>query len=442
MKQIGFLMLVLFLVGNPIIAQDSPKKMMKKADRSLSKYNLDQQNNKEELMEAKELIDQAVKDEEIGKEGRAWVVKGQTYSALANEDLKMAMANPKAKPSYPESPYISYEAFMEALNVADKSRYEREALEGLGNLTPVLSTVGNSYLQSQEYAKAYEPLNALLEIHNTFVEEDENPIYQNEADYDQQRFIVAICATQAGDTPNAKRLLTELYEEEYQDAAVYSTLFELLMKEDNEEKALKVLEKGKEMFPKDNTILFARINYYIQNDELELLEESLKEAIKAEPENASVHSALANVYMKIYNQLKEEENYDEEEAMKYRESAIKYYNNAIDLDSSDFEPYYSVGSIYFNDAAVITQKMSELGMSKEDQKMYDSLKVESEKLFAKALPYFKNAEKLEPNDINSLLALREIFARTNEFEKAQELKVRMEKIQNGEQFKTPYFDEQ
>ena len=434
-------MLVLLIIGSPVIAQDSPKKMMKKADRSLSKYNLDQQNNKDELMEAKELIDQAVKDEEIAQEGRTWVVRGQTYSALANEDLKMLMANPQATPSYPESPYISYEAFFEALNVADKSRYEREALEGLGNLTPVLSTIGNSYLQSQEYAKAYEPLNALLEIHNTFVEEDENPIYQNEADYDQQRFIVAICATQAGDNPNAKRLLMDLYEEEYQDAAVYSTLFELLMKEDNEEKALEVLDKGKEMFPDDNTILFARINYYIQNDELELLEESLKKAIEAEPENASVHSALANVYMKIYNRAQEEESYDEEEAMGYRNSAIKYYDMAIDLDSNDFEPYYSVGSIYFNDAAVITQKMSELGMSKEDQNTYDSLKVESEKLFSKALPYFKKAESLAPNDINSLIALREIFARTSEFEKAQALKVRMEKIQNGEKLETSYFNE-
>jgi tetratricopeptide (TPR) repeat protein len=85
--------------------------------------------------------------------------------------------------------------------------------------------------------------------------------------------------------------------------------------------------------------------------------------------------------------------------------------------------------------------MSELGMSKEDQKMYDSLKVESEKLFEKALPYFKKAESLEPNDRNTLIALREIFARMNEYEKAQELKVRMERISSGETLEESYFNE-
>jgi len=90
---------------------------------------------------------------------------------------------------------------------------------------------------------------------------------------------------------------------------------------------------------------------------------------------------------------------------------------------------------------VITQKMSELGMSKEDQKKYDTLKVKSEKLFDKALPYFEKAESLAPNDTNTLIALREIFARTNEYEKAQELKVRMERIQSGETLSDSYFGE-
>ena len=429
------------MIVGPLMGQDSPSKMMKKADRAYSKYNLDQRNNKDELMKARDLILDALKDEEISNEGRAWVVKGQVYTSLANEDMKMLMANPETEPSYPDAPFTAYEAFFEALNVAEKSRYEREALEGLGNLTPIFSNVGNGYLQQQAYDKAYEPLSALLHIHETFVEEGENPIYQSEEDYNQQRFVVAICAIQAGDRPTAKGLLMELYEEEYPDAAVYSSLFDLLMNEDNEEKALEVLDKGKELFPDDNTILFARINYYIQNDELELLEQSLMQAVEAEPENASVHSALANVYMKIYNRMVEAEEYDKEEANRYRNLSIEYYDKAIELDPNDFEPYYSVGSIYFNEAAVITQKMSELGMGKEDQKMYDSLKVESEKLFEKALPYFKKAESLEPNDRNSLLALREIFARMNEYEKAQELKVRMERIQNGETLEESYFKE-
>ncbi len=60
-------------------------------------------------------------------------------------------------------------------------------------------------------------------------------------------------------------------------------------------------------------------------------------------------------------------------------------------------------------------------------------------MFNIALPYFKDAEKLAPSDIGTLTALKEIYARTDDFETSNEFKNRLEKIQQGETIETSYF---
>ena len=66
-------------------------------------------------------------------------------------------------------------------------------------------------------------------------------------------------------------------------------------------------------------------------------------------------------------------------------------------------------------------------------------KQEVEELFSEALPYFKKVEKLDPNDRNTLIALKEIFARNNDFDTSNEFKMRLEKIEAGETIEKSYF---
>lgn len=63
-----------------------------------------------------------------------------------------------------------------------------------------------------------------------------------------------------------------------------------------------------------------------------------------------------------------------------------------------------------------------------EQKKYNELKAEMDGYFTEALPYFEAAEKINANDMNTLIALKEIAARTNNFEQAEEYKKRMEAL--------------
>ena len=88
-----------------------------------------------------------------------------------------------------------------------------------------------------------------------------------------------------------------------------------------------------------------------------------------------------------------------------------------------------------------TQELSKLAddYSKEGLKKYDALKEKVNAEFDKALPYFQDAERIDTNDQNTLVALKEIYARKNNLELSNEFKVRLERIQRGETNPTSYF---
>ena len=48
--------------------------------------------------------------------------------------------------------------------------------------------------------------------------------------------------------------------------------------------------------------------------------------------------------------------------------------------------------------------------------------------FDKALPYFEKAESLEPKDKNTLIALKEIYAKKSEFDKSNAYKAKLEAL--------------
>ncbi|MFT6486279.1 MAG: hypothetical protein ACJAWN_003017 [Neolewinella sp.] len=91
----------------------------------------------------------------------------------------------------------------------------------------------------------------------------------------------------------------------------------------------------------------------------------------------------------------------------------------------------------------MSQQLVELDsdFSKEGQKKYAALKEKVDAEFGKALPYFQKAEMSSPNDLNTLIALKEMYARDSEYEISGQFKARIEKIQAGEKIEKSYFKE-
>ena len=190
------------------------------------------------------------------------------------------------------------------------------------------------------------------------------------------------------------------------------------------------------MFPDNTEILFAEINYYIKQEKFDVLEIKLIEATEREPDNPSVYSALGNVYMNLFQQ-EFETNGDTELAGKYFNDALKYFNKSLELNPKQFDALYSIGSMYYNKAVILVKQANELPLS--ETKKYNELVEKSNELMNEALPYFKKAESINPNDTNTLIALKEIFARQENFDLVKEFTTRLDNVKNGVENTESYF---
>ena len=65
--------------------------------------------------------------------------------------------------------------------------------------------------------------------------------------------------------------------------------------------------------------------------------------------------------------------------------------------------------LYVNKASAIIDEANKLNL-KETVK-YDKLKNDADVMLKKAIPYLEKAHKLEPKDMSSMSALKEIYAR-------------------------------
>jgi len=154
-------------------------------------------------------------------------------------------------------------------------------------------------------------------------------------------------------------------------------------------------------------------------------------AIEKEPENTSIYITLGNVYDQLTQ--KEREAGNQAKANEYFDLAMDYYNQTIEKDPSNFDAVYSQGALYYNKAAGMTEQINQLAndFTPAGTKKYDALKAEMDNQFKEALPFFEKAESMNPKDLNTLVALREIYARIDQLDKVGPLKARIEAIQAG-----------
>jgi tetratricopeptide (TPR) repeat protein len=446
MKKLILGLLAVLLVTS-ISAQDG-KKAQKKAARALGAFNLDPTNNKAKLNEAVAEIDIALADSEIAGLAGAWQTKGEIYNSVANQIVigKQLNQDMSGLPEVKNPAIQSANAFMKAYDLAEKKYEKKDALKGMKSVQGNLSNLGIYMFEAADYNGAFENFKLVLDAHDKIKSAGakEESALDKEEDYNNQLYITGLAALNAERAADAETYFTKLYDIKYNKPAIYEALYKIqAAKGDDEEnltKAYAYLEEGRKANPDDISILFAEINHFLKINKLDELINKLKMAIEKEPTNVSLYSTLGNVYDNLYQ--KEIESGSEEKATEYFNNAKDYYQQALEQDPTYVDAIYSVGALYYNRAAAMTLELNKLSddYSKEGIKKYEALKAEIFEEFDLALPYFKKAESLDPNDVNTLIALKEIFARKDNLELSKEFKTRLDNAQSKIP-NEPYFKE-
>jgi len=416
-------------------AQVAPDKALSKATKALNAYYLDQNGNVDKLAEAVDLVEIATASPTTNESAKTWLAAGEIYTALADKDMIALQLDPTHQIQNVNSGVMAFNSYEKVLQLADKKYQTKEALKGMQKTANSLASIGNALLNAKDYTNAFASLNTILSINKVQQENGMKVTLANEKDLNDHKFVTAYCAMAADQKDVAKTMFNELIAVSYEEPRIYAYGFNLAS-EAGDANAMDILNKGREAHPDDSEILFAQINYYIQKEEYATLEGLLKEAITAAPDNPSVYSSLANVYMNLF-QEEYGKSGNSDSANAYFNKSKDYYEQAVALDPTLFDVQYSLGSLYYNKAVELTKKMADLPIS--ETKKFDEYKAESTKLFNTALPYFEKAEALNPNDINTLIALKEIFARNNDFEKSGEFKNRLKNVQSGDKNPESYF---
>jgi len=437
MRKLSFLVLALTFLSGMALAQD-PAKLIKAGTKALAQYKADP-TNMDALMTARKSATEATT---AGADiAGGWLLLGNSYAAEVNTlaaDISKQNTEHAAQvvlePATPKPDFTSVmvpieptkkaiDAYKTSYEKAVKSKSKKKAADGLRQLASDMSVIGNAMLGSDRYSDAYYPLNSMMTINDIFVANDEDPVFDKPENLEQQKYITAIVARSAGDTETSMKLHKELYDSGTKESAIYAGYASLLMEAGDTEAGLTVLNKGREMFPDNKDILFAEINYYIGKGDYATLETKLQAAIAQEPDNVGLYNALGNVYMNL-----SQEATDPAKASSYEEKSVGYYQEVIKRDEANLDATYSIGSMYYNSAVKKAGIMNKLGSSKAEQKTYDALNAEIKVLFEKALPYFEKAIAIDPNDRNTLIALKEISARQNDYAKSKEYGARLDAL--------------
>lgn len=433
----NFLLFAALMMVLGATAQEDPSKAYKKASRALGNYNLDQIANNADLDEAKTHIDIASAAEPTSMQAQTWITRGEIYNEICNRDLRNLMTNPKHKISFPEAALTANEAFNKAMTLQPKKWEVKDVMKGLFENSGHMNNYSAAMYEAQKYDKAYQGFNGLLQIHETLkANGQKSPLENDTKTLNDTRFAAAMSALNANMSDKAQPLFEVLYKEKYGAPEIYSALYQLNADKDINA-AYQYLEAGRMQFPDDIGLLYSEINHYLKINKMEALIDKLKVAIEKEPTNVSLYSTLGNVYDNLYQKDREagKKNTDN------LKNAEMYYTKAIEMKPDYTDAIYSLGTLYFNQAAEMTKELNAMpdDFSAAGQKKYDAKKKETDEMFKKSLPFFEKVESIDPNDKNSLIALKEIYARLNNLSVSNEFKKRIDVLEKGGKNESSYF---
>ena len=430
MKRLIGLVLVTFMITQSSIAQGD--KSLKEASKAFSEFSADPFGNPEALETAKTHIAEAFKDSKVASSAKAWITRGDIFYNSGDAQIKGKLINPAANLSDPTVGLSAYEAYNKALELASKKGDIKKVMSGLVQTEELLNNIGIDQYQLQNYAGAYDNFVAEMSLSELLKSQGQTSRLDVEGQLGEKKFFTGLTAFYADNFQGSIDYLSSALEENYSDPSIYQLIYESNKALDNTAAGLPFLEEGREKFPDDSGLLFSEINHYLALGELSKMIENLDQALEKEPDNQSLILTLGQVYDQL--QVKSNEAGETDKANEYFENALTYYQRALNKAPEDFDINYSLGALYYNKAAGYTPALNEVAndFSKAGEAKYNELKTTMADLFAQALPYFLKADTINSADRNTIIALKEIFARQDNFEKSNMYKDKLESLEGGE----------
>lgn len=398
------LLLIVFASGLVLMAQPSK---VRTAGFALQSGELDK---------AKEAIDEAVQHEKSISDPKAWYYRGDVYRLIAGSE-KYRHLDPDPFPK-------AIESLVRSLELDTKKAYRSESLHGLVLIQGEYFDVGTKALQAQEYEDMYKAFSLTEELSGIII---------NYTDPDQRTttvdsvslFYKGYAAEMLGNGEEAKGIFQRLVDMGFSDKFLYDFYANLLIRSEEYENALKVVRKGQALHPEDHDLVITELNIYLAQGKADEAVDRFKEAVELEPENADLRFALGTIYDRMLERALDEK--DTEKAEEYRNGLIDAYTACLEIDPTYFKAAYNLGVLYYNEAVAFARDMNNLPLREKEK--YKALEKQMNERMEMAKPFLEKAHQIDPNDISTIKALREVYLRTQDLESYGKISKLLEELQ-------------
>ncbi len=331
-------------------------------------------------------IDEAVKHPKTINDARTWMYRGIIYYNIAS-DTSAAVQN-----LAPDAAEIAVKSFAKAREYDEKDAFQGEMAMYLLNLTNMFYQKGATGFRNSDYE------GALINFKQAF------DIAQMDGNFDTiAAFNIGMSGIYSDNQAVAIEYLQKCVDVKFMDPRVYLFYSRAEKQLGDTTKAFEILNLGREYFPDENSLQLEEAQLFLETGNNDMLVNSLKEAIAADPSNPNLYRVIGQTYENIGD----------------NDNAIESYKKAIELNPDFTDAIFNLGAIYVNRASVLYTEANNLPF--EEAEKYEKLKGEADADLHLALPYLEKSLELNPGDKIIIAALKEAYANLKMNDKLKEL---------------------
>jgi tetratricopeptide (TPR) repeat protein len=376
----------------------------------------------ESLNKAKENIDLAAAHPDTKELAKTQTLKAQVYMTIFENSLRLETEKIMTVITDPNKRNLAaYQAASSApLAEAYAGCLASKTFDAKGNYTSEV----NDYIA--KIASHYE--NKAIADYNAKKYSDALPSFEKAYEINGAKDTTtlgncALVADRAAIFDKAKLYYQKMIDNKQGLGNTYSSLVNVCLMMKDSVGAMEILKKGRTAYPNDINLVITETNYFLKTNNSKEALNNLNIAIGAKPTDANLYLVRGNIYDNLANP-KDASNKDMEKPKEYdnlMKSAETDYKKAIELKPDYFDALYNLGVLYNNHGVVLNKIADQI----TDNAKYKTANDLALAKFTNALPVLEKALELNPKDKNTMFALKQIYARTQQPDKVKEINERL-----------------
>lgn len=347
---------------------------------------------------AKEAADAAAVHESTKTSAKMWMYRGNVYKAIyADTSKKVRDIDPMAEEKALDA-YINCMKY-DKDNIYKDNNNEDNIKGSLVSAAAATKRKAGFYVYNKEYDKAlycYDLLEQALPYDFDQGMKRQN-ITKEKIMYEKFELYKS-----AGNKEKTKEFANKLMDMKYKDPKIYTDMVKLSLLDKDTSSALNYIEKGKQMFEDNMSLIGTEIDIYMARKKTDVLAGKLKSAIELAPDNEVLHIVLADIYRKTGK----------------FEDAEKEYQKALEIRPDSEPANYNLGVLYYSAGKEWNDKLNALPLKDPKTKEYEA---KSNEYFKKSVGYFEASYDVT-KDAATKKILRQITLRLGDTEKAEKYK--------------------